>query len=407
MNDEQLRRKNYLVLLIRRTLAGFFNNMSSQYVNVYILKMGFTEQDIGLLRSIAALLSAIPSSTINFVADVTSRRKAYLVGLLLEILSALLFFLDNGAFIVVLALVFYLVAFQGLRTLENILIADSLKGRQRAFGFSVINSLTVIASLVAPVVAAYIINLSGGISVEGIRPVFLVQLLGLSCAFTVALAYVRDIREVGEVGLIDSFKDSLNMVKLNPWLKRWILLEILGGYVFSLSMPFEMIYAVKVKGADEFILGFMGLAMNLGSFIASPLLGKLADRIGRVKAILLVRPLYYLSVILFLTASTPTQLIVAWLIRGIWFASVAPFQTLAVELVPYDYRGRWNGVRSLIVLPLRSPGSLLGGLLYSQISPETPFIVAALIDLFLRVPLIYMTPETLDRRKYLETFKRV
>lgn len=407
MDDEQSRKRNYLALLVRRTLAGFSNNMSNQYVNVYILKMGFTEQDIGLLRSIAAFLSALPSSTLNFVADITSRRKAYLIGLLLEMFSALLFFLDNGALLVILALVFYLVAFQGLRTLEDILIADSLRGRQRAFGFGVIYSSTVIASLVAPVTAAYIINLSDGISVEGIRPVFLVQLLGLSCAFTVAFAYVRDIREVGEVGLIEAFKDSLNMIKLNPWLKRWILLEILGGYVFSLSTPFEMIYAVEVKGADEFTLGFMGLAMNFGSFIASPLLGKLADRIGRVKAILLVRPLYYLSMVLFLTAPTPTQLIVAWFIRGLWFASIAPFQTLAVELVPYEYRGRWNGVRSLIVLLLRSPGSLLGGILYSQVSPETPFIVAALIDLILRVPLIYATPETLDRRKYLETFKKV
>ena len=404
---DESRKRNYLALLVRRTLAGFSNNMSNQYINVYILKMGFTEQDIGLLRSIAAFLSALPSSTLNFVADVTSRKKAYLIGLLLEILSALLFFLDNGALVVILALVFYLVAFQGLRTLENILIADSLRGQQRAFGFGVIYSLTVIASLVAPVAAAYITNLSGGISVEGIRPVFLIQLLGLSCAFMVTLAYIRDIREVGEVGLIEAFKDSLNMIKLNPWLKRWILLEILGGYVFSLSMPFEMIYAVEVKGADEFTLGFMGLAMNLGSFIASPLLGKLADKIGRVKAILLVRPLYYLSVVLFLTAPTPPQLIAAWFIRGLWFASIASFQTLAVELVPYDYRGRWNGVRSLIVLPLRSPGSLLGGILYSRISPETPFIVAALIDLILRVPLIYATPETLDRRKYLKTFKKV
>ncbi|RLE71278.1 MAG: hypothetical protein DRJ37_05345, partial [Thermoprotei archaeon] len=140
---DESRKRNYLALLVRRTLAGFSNNMSNQYINVYILKMGFTEQDIGLLRSIAAFLSALPSSTLNFVADVTSRKKAYLIGLLLEILSALLFFLDNGALVVILALVFYLVAFQGLRTLENILIADSLRGQQRAFGFGVIYSLTV------------------------------------------------------------------------------------------------------------------------------------------------------------------------------------------------------------------------------------------------------------------------
>ncbi len=368
--------------------------------------MGFSEQDIGFLRSISMFLATLPCATLNFMADIASRRKAYLTGLVLEILAALLFFIGENVLLVVLAITLSIVSFFGLMVVENILVADSLKGEQRAFGFGVMNSLSVVASLVAPMVAAYIVNISGGISVGGIKPVFLVQLLGLLVASTVATLYVRDIRPLEEVGVKRALRDSIEILKLNPWLKRWILLEILGGYVFALSMPFEMIYAVKVKGANEFILGYMGLALNIGNIVASPLIGKLADRIGRVKTILLLRPLYYTSIVLFITASSPVHLVLAWFIRGIWFASGAPFQTLAIELVPFDYRGRWSGIRSLISLPLRSPGSLIGGFLYTNFSPETPFIVAGLIDLVLRVPLIYKTPETLDRRRYLNKFRR-
>ncbi|RLE97719.1 MAG: hypothetical protein DRJ96_03045, partial [Thermoprotei archaeon] len=213
------------------------------------------------------------------------------------------------------------------------------------------------------------------------------------------------LRAVGEASLRAAVSESIHLLRLNPWLWRWVLVEALGGYVFSLTMPFQMIYAVRVKGADEFTLGYMGLALNLGSIISSPLAGKLADRIGRVRTILLLRPLYYASVLTLILAPSPAYLVLAFLIRGLFFASGAVFQTLALELVTYEYRGRWSAVRSLISMISRSPAPFIGGILYTSVAPEAPFLVSILVDLALRVPLIYSTPETLNREEYLRRFK--
>ncbi len=404
--DRGLPSRNFLALLARRTLASFFNSIPSQYVNVYVVEMGLSEQDLGVLNSAGMLLAAAPSALLCFAADAASRRRAYLVALLFEILTALLFFVSNSPLMLLAAMACSAIALFGVRMVENVLVADSLRGRQRAFGFGILNALSITVSLVAPLVAAHVVNLYGGISVEGIRPLFLIQLSGLSLAYIVALAFVREARSMKRAGYGEALRDSIEILKLNPWLKRWILLEALGGYVFSLSTPFEMVYAVRVKRADEFVLGYMGAAMNIGSVLMLPLVGRLADGIGRVKTILLLRPLFYISTAVFLLATDPSHLIAAWFLRGMWLASVAPFQALALELVPYDYRGRWGGIRYLLSMPLRSPASAIGGYLYSNIAPEAPFIVATTIDLFLRVPLIYRTPETLDRGKYLETFKR-
>jgi len=402
-----LRSRNYLVLLIRRTLAGFFNSLPNQYVNIYVVEMGLSEQDLGVLNSVGTLLASIPSAALSFAADASSRRSAYLAGLVFEVLAPLLFLAGKSAVSLAVAISCSLVAFYGVRIVENVLVADSLPGSERAFGFGVMSALSIVASLVAPVVAAHIVNMCGGISVRGIRPLFLLQCVGLLIAYAVAALFVREARALGRVSCARAFRESFSMISLNPWLRRWILLEALGGYVFSLSMPFEMVYAVRVKGADEFVLGYMGAAMSVGSMVALPLVGRVADRVGRVKTILLLRPLFYLSTAIFLLASDPTHLILAWFVRGVWYASIAPFQALALELVPYDYRGRWGGVRYIISLPLRAPASALGGYLYANVAPEAPFVVAAAIDLILRVPLIYMTPETLNRKEYLSAFKRV
>jgi len=408
MADEEShrRRRNHQILLLRRTLAGFFNGLPMQYVDLYIVECGYSKVDLGAVRSLATLIAALPASIVNLAADVSSRKRAYALALLLEMLSALLFYVSSNQLLLVLALTFSTVSFFGTTSVENVLLADSVRGRKRAFRFGIVNSLSILASAIAPVVAAFIVNIFGGISVQGIKPLFLFQLAGLAFASAIALTFVSDVRELEKVSLLTALKESIELVRLNPWLKRWILLESLGGYVFSMSVPYQMIYAVDVKGADEFVLGYMGLAFNVGSFLASPLTGKLADKIGRVKTILLMRPLFYISLAIFILAPEPAYLVLAWFIRGIWTGNSPAFQTLAVELVPYEFRGRWASIRTFISITARSPAPLIGGLIYSYISPDALFITAALVDLFLRMPLIYMTPETLNRKQYLERLKR-
>lgn len=393
------------ILIARKSIGGFFKGLTQQYVNVYIVELGFKETDVGWIRSLSFFFGTIPSTILSFLADLASRRTAYLAVLLIEALSALLYFVDGSIYVLLLADLFSILAFFALTNIENILMADYVKGKKRAFIFGLANSIVTIASTIAPIVAAYIVNMFGGISSRGIKPLFAIRFVGLLSGIALAYIFIRDVRKVKVCNVFSAIKESVEVVKLNPWLKRWILLEILGGYVFSISVPFEMIYAVRVKGADEFILGMMGFALNVGTIILSPFTGRLADRIGRIKTILLMRPLYYLSIILLLTAPSPEYLVIAWFFRGAFFATSSAFQTVSLELVPYYYRGRWSAVRSFFSMLFRSPAPYIGGLLYTMVAPETPFIAALFVDLFLRVPIIYMTPETMDRKRYLEMFR--
>lgn len=398
-------RRAYKALVARRSLSSFFNGLTQQYVGVYMVELGLSERDVGVISSLSSAVAALPSTLMSLMADVKSRRAAYLLGISLEALSALAFFIDGNACWLLLGNTLSTVSFFGLRGIENILIADTVAGARRAFAIGVANTLSVLSSTIAPLVAAYLIASMEGLSAGALRSLFLVQLLGLMLASLPAVLIVRDLRAVGEASLRAAVSESIHLLRLNPWLWRWVLVEALGGYVFSLTMPFQMIYAVRVKGADEFTLGYMGLALNLGSIISSPLAGKLADRIGRVRTILLLRPLYYASVLTLILAPSPAYLVLAFLIRGLFFASGAVFQTLALELVTYEYRGRWSAVRSLISMISRSPAPFIGGILYTSVAPEAPFLVSILVDLALRVPLIYSTPETLNREEYLRRFK--
>ena len=398
-------KRNFRALVTRRAGSRFFNTLTQQYVNIYMVELGLRESDVGLVNSTSTIVAVLPTTLLSFMADVKSRKIAYLIGLFLEMLSPLIYFIDGNLSILVLAASFSTIAFFGSSRVENILVADSVRGRERGFAFSVINSISTLVAIFSPVIAAYIINYMGGLSAEGIRPLFLIQFIGLALVSLPALLFIQDVRPLGETSLLNSIKDSIEIIKLNPWLRKWILVEVLGGYVFSISMPFQMIYAARVKHANEFIIGYMGLAFNIGNIVSSPLIGKLADKIGRVKTIVILRPLFYSSLLLLILAPSPEYLILAWLLRGIFFSSVSPFQALSLELVPYEYRGRWSAIRVLLSMLFRSPAPYLGGILYTMVAPETPFILAVIVDLFLRLPLIASMPETLNRREYLSKFK--
>ena len=387
-------KNNYKLLVFRRSLSGFFNNLYSQYIYLYIVMLGINVAYLGLFRSIASLLSSFISSSLGFISDIFGRKKAYIIGLLLEILSIIFFaFAFNWTFCL-LGLALSITSFFGLKSVENILIAESTSRESRAFGFGLISSLSITASIISPLIAAYIINMCGGISTQGIRPLFYIGLIGLVFTTVVIILFLSETYSSGE-SIKYTVLDAFRIVKEKKWLQKWILVETLGGYVFDLSMPFTTIYMVEIKHADEFIIGYTGTALNIASILFSPIIGKLGDKYGRVKTLAFFRIFFYISVMIFLFAPSPQYLILYGFFRGIFFASSPVFQTITMELVSRNFRGRWEGIKSLIKLIARSPASFIGGYLYYYFSPETPFITAVLVDMFIRLPLIFSMPETL------------
>jgi len=67
------------------------------------------------------------------------------------------------------------------------------------------------------------------------------------------------------------------------------------------------------------------------------------------------------------------------------------------ELVPEAKRGKWMGLRELLRGLFRIPAPILGGILYSRVSPLAPFLFRMFVDVFLRIPLLLTMPGTLRR----------
>jgi len=388
--------RNFRAMIFRGSYYAFFDGLSRDYGSLYLFSHGLNVIQIGIVRSMGMLATAFTSAFLGVLADVRGRRKAFIVIILLEILGALLYAVAWNGCVAALASMVYSSSSLGAMIIGNIALADSLPMDLRATGLGVSSTVTQVSSLASPIIAGIIVSMYGGISIEGIRPLYVIQLAGLAL---MAVPFIHMFREEVKIEEKMSFKDgftsAINLLRSTPWLQRWVLIEILGGYVWSTTMPYYMIYISEIDGADPITIGLMGFALNLALILGSIPIGRLADRIGRVKTILLLRPLFYLSTLMILYFKEPYLLILAWALRGLFRTTSSAFGALTMELVPENMRGRWTSIRSFIRFLTRLPAPVLGGYLWTMLSPQSPFLLAIAVDLFLRVPLIYMTPETL------------
>ena len=61
------------------------------------------------------------------------------------------------------------------------------------------------------------------------------------------------------------------------------------------------------------------------------------------------------------------------------------------------------GVRELLRGIFRIPAPILGGLLYTHVSPQAPFLFHMAADVFIRIPLLLTMPRTLKATEEKDT----
>jgi hypothetical protein len=75
------------------------------------------------------------------------------------------------------------------------------------------------------------------------------------------------------------------------------------------------------------------------------------------------------------------------------------FNTMSMEMVPREYRGRWTGFVSLLQNSIRVPALLLGGYIYEYIDPTLVFTIPLIVDILIRMPILTTIPDTLKTQQ--------
>jgi MFS family permease len=347
---------------------------------------------------VGSALSAVIAIPTGWLSDKYSIKKIMILGMIVQILSAAFYAFAFDWTWIILGIIFTTLTMTLVHRTESIFIANSLSDRDRAKGYGIRTTIISFFSIFAPSLGGFLVHRFGGISVEGIRPLYYIQLIGFVVISIYVFLKLIDTETPRGIITKDFVGDFKEMLGTGKYLKRFAFLQSLGSITWGMSMPFIFIYVADFKGANSLIIGYMGTCLMLVAMLISIPLGSLADKKGRKFTIFISRPFFWISYILLILAprNVPWILMLAWCMRGFMWGGMNAWDTMRQEMVSQEFRGRWIGFIGLIQNFIRVPAMLLGGYLYENVDPRLVFIIPVIVDAFIRMPLLTTIPDTLN-----------
>ncbi|RFC37842.1 MAG: Nitrate/nitrite transporter NarK [Candidatus Nitrotoga sp. SPKER] len=161
---------------------------------------------------------------------------------------------------------------------------------------------------------------------------------------------------------------------LSPEFKRYLV----AAGIFSLayfSFGFLLLRAHSVGFSIKDIVLLYAL-FNIAFVVVSPLIGKLGDRLGRARIIMLGYLIYLLMSLGFAFATTQWQIISLFIIYGVFYAIDEAQSKAFIADLELERRASAIGVYNFVTGLIYLPASLIAGTLW-LIHPSSAFFLAA------------------------------
>ena len=392
---------NYRMMIVRSGGGMFLFNLTGQYSSIFTKALGADNMTIAWLSSVSSFISMLISMPVGYVTDNYNLKKVMGAGLFLNIamVGMYAFALDWRWIFVAMVINPFTMALM-FRS-QQIIITNELDSAERARGMGVRMQIAMILGLISPIPAAFLVKSWGGLTLEGIRPLYYIRFVGMIIIYSYVYIKLTDVlpmpRAKKSTGFLDDFREVLD--EGGRKLKVMIVVGALGALVWSTIQSFTYLYAAEIKGADELILGLLPTVETIALVLFATPMNNLADTRGRKYAFLLVRPALWLFFVLVILAPNQYWLLVAWFLRGIGMSTSA-YNTLFLEMVPAEQRGRWMGLSNTFSALIRIGAPLLGGLMYDSNLPWLLFAVPLAVDMLVRIPIFHFyVPETLPKQE--------
>ena len=391
---------NYRMLLVRASGATFLMNLTNSYQSIYTTALGADPVTLGALSSVSSIVNMIISLPSGWITDRYDLKKVMGAGMAFQVLMIALYALAQDWKWILVAMMVSPFTMALMFRSQNVMFARALKDVERAQGFALRQVIASTIGIVAPIPAALLIDYFGGLTVQGIRPMYYIRFIGLAIIYGYIYLKLDNVppmpRPKGKK--ISFFQDIREVFSEGEGLKAFLVVSSLGSLIMGMTMSFVFLYAAEVKGADTLTLGLLSTASTLASIIFAIPISRIADTRGRKLAFLLTRPARFLFFLILVFAPHPSWLILAWACRGISRGG-SSYQTWMLELVPPEKRGRWLGVTNTVNSLVRIPAPIIGGMLYESVNPGLIFLIPIVLEVIIRLPIVFLkVPETLKKR---------
>ena len=228
---------NYRVGVARSSANNFLSRLTSQYSAIYTVGLGANVVQLGFLSSVTGAIGALISTPVGWLVDRHGIKRFYLLAVVLMAGGSLFYALAYDWRFLVGAAILASIAGRLSSTGCRVICADSVQSKDRLTAQNVCGTLASIVGMISPFIGAYLVTLFGGMTVEGIRPLYYLQFAGYGLVFFLVAFQLREPQQEHLVSTKSRFgfiSDFRLLFEGRRDLGRWIAISALT------SLPMAM-----------------------------------------------------------------------------------------------------------------------------------------------------------------------
>jgi MFS family permease len=361
------------------------DNIMVTYLAVYILALGATRAQIGVMSALSSLTAALlllPAALL--VERIGHRKNITLIAgggfgrlMILGLALIPLFWGKTEVIWIAVGLsvardAFSNLAFPAWMSLTGDLVP--LAGRGRYFGSR--NFASGLAAMITTLLVGEMITRAG--EPVGYQLALLLA-FGLGMASTFFFSRIKDPQvdpPPAQTSL--SLQSMLGQLRENPTFLTLCGTAALWNFSLNIASPFFNIYLVQKLNATAAMVGLTSVAASLSGLIFLHKLGQLADHWGPRRLQLLSMLSIPILPFAWVFVTAPWQVILINLASGLLWAAfnLGSFNFL-LTLMPDDQRARYSAMYQIVVTISLAAGAAVGSIVVTQVGYHAVFILTA------------------------------
>lgn len=395
---------NILVFALSDMLGNFVRSMVFPYAALYILALGGSAGQVGVVASLGQLAGLVLLPVAGHIADRMNR--IYIIaaaGFLSVIFQLLNVFAPDWRWVALASFLSgtVVVVFPAYSSL----IADSLAHDGRGRGIAIMNMISSSLTIAGPFIAGLVIERAG--AELGMRILYAVLIVFYLASTLLQVRYLKEPagppREKLQprellAALSQVFRAIPRLVReMSPALKALTLIIMLTFMAHAMTGAFWVVFATNIQALSPAQWGLILLIEAVLKWALLVPAGVLVDRWGRTASLIAALALFTLGTPLFYLARGFYPVLAVRLLLAAPFVLAIPACTaLLTDLVPRRVRGQMmaaigqGGIMlgavgapggpaiGYLIIPALMLASLAGGYLYAT-HPSIPWILSTVI----------------------------
>lgn len=368
-------------------LASSQEAINATYLTLFVLAMGATKGQIGLMTALASIGSMLVLLPGAWIVERTGKRKWLVVAsgggvTRLAILGlAVLPFIAQGPTAVAVAIALK-VLMDSASNLGNpawtALSAELVPIAWRGRYYGTRNMVMGVAGMLVTFLAGQIITAASS-PLTGYQTVYgLAVLFGAGASF--CFASIREPEGKPDPTALDAYRPAalIQTLRTDRVFLTYCLAQMVWNFSLAVAGPFFSVYQVEILKSTPAIIGVQVILSTLAGIPAQQFFGMLNDRWGERRVLNLCGFLIPLLPALWVFTRTPWDPTPMNILGGVLWAGygLANFNYL-LSITPAENRARYSAIFQLSVMTSAALGSAVGGLIVENFDFRLIFLVSA------------------------------